>query len=124
MAEPKKEPMTEPTITPRRSGATWKASEPVVEVDAGTHVNFDSEERPARLWFPKPELIAGRDTYDLGAQKVRVQIKHGLAPRTPIPYVFFLLDENDGVGEMLVGNSPPYIKIKDPTGGTRGIDND
>ncbi len=108
-----------PVITARKVDNTWRASQDEVEVKPGEWVNFDSGKRPGRLWFPVAGQVVGKETRDLSSGPISVQTQPDLDPDTVIPYIFFL--SGIGVaGEMLIGNSPPYIKIKDPRT-TRGI---
>jgi len=108
-------------ITAKKVDNTWRASEADVEVKAGEWVNFDSEKRPGRLWFPVEGQVVGDQMRDLSSGPVSVQTRLDLDPDTIVPYIFYLSGIGTS-GEMLIGNSPPYIKIKDPrtTRGTGG----
>jgi hypothetical protein len=111
---------TGPTVIPQAK-TVWTASQPVVEVPAGGWVTFDSQGRPARLWFPKEGQMQGDSPVDLEKGPVSFQTNPNLDVGTKIPYVFFLTEVEDK-GDWLEGSSPPYIIIKDPDGRPGGTD--
>jgi hypothetical protein len=89
----------------------WYANPLAIEVDPGDTVVFDPQGRPAKLWFPDATYVDHGGPIDMSDGQPRPVVINKRAPRgAKIYYLMYLLDEH----ELLMGCSPPYIKIKEP----------